>query len=65
MLLLLTTTTEFIGTRCSSERHWKFRVTSGGALTCVFVNIGSLFPMIGNWYPERYEKRKLLEKQWE
>ncbi len=62
MLLLLTTTTEFIGTRCSSERHWKFRVTSGGALTCVFVNIGSLFPMIGNWYPERYEKTKAFRK---
>lgn len=45
-----------IGTRFS-KRDWKFRHNNGGALTCSLIYLGgSIFPMVGNWYPQRYEK---------
>lgn len=47
-----------IGTRLSYRRNWKFRFNNGGALICALVHLGSLFPMVGNWYPEHYEKAR-------
>jgi len=40
-----------------SKRKWRFRLVSGGAIIYLIINIGlgGLFPLIGGWYPERYE----------
>lgn len=39
-----------------AKRRWRFRLCNGGGLICAFVNfVGGVYPMIGNWYPERYE----------
>lgn len=46
----------FLGTKLS-RRDWTFRLCNGGALIGVFLLFGgSLFPMVGRWYPIRYEK---------
>ncbi len=47
----------YIGTRFSG-RNWKFRHNNGGALICALICLVGVFPMVGNWYPERYEKTK-------
>lgn len=45
----------YIGT-LFSKRRWQFRLNNGGGLVCAFVNyIGGVYPMTGNWYPDRYE----------
>lgn len=45
----------YIGT-LFSKRKWNYRLNNGGGLVCILANcFGSVFPMIGNWYPERYE----------
>lgn len=46
----------YIGT-LFSKRDWYFRLNSGGAFLCCVLNFfGSLLPMIGAWYPAKYEK---------
>ena len=45
-----------------SKRKWKFRVNSCGALLVAFINIGAAYPLIGNWYPERYENTKEFKR---
>lgn len=45
----------FIGT-LFSKRRWQFRLNNGGGLTCALVSLGGVYPMVGNWYPDRYEK---------
>ena len=46
----------YIGT-LFSKRKWSFRFTGGGGLVYLIINIATrrLFPIIGNWYPLRYE----------
>lgn len=45
----------YAGAVCS-RRNWRFRLNSGGGLICALVNtFGGVFPMVGNWYPERYD----------
>lgn len=56
LLLFFGVVCEFVGTKFSSQRNWKFRLNNGGALVCALVNFGSIFPMLGNWYPEKYDK---------
>ncbi len=52
----------YIGT-LFSKKPWRFRLNSGGAIICGFINFsGSVFPMIGNWYPLRYENTKAFRK---
>ena len=46
---------DFVGSRFSG-RGWRFRFNNGGGLVCALANLGALYPMIGAWYPERYEK---------
>jgi len=39
-----------------SKREWEFRATSGGSAIYLLVNaFARFFPVIGNWYPLRYE----------
>jgi len=45
-----------------SKRKWKFRVNSCGAVVVAFINIGAAYPLIGNWYPERYENTKEFKR---
>lgn len=46
-----------------SERNWHFRLNNGGAFLCGVLNFsGSLLPMIGAWYPKKYEKSKVFSK---
>ena len=45
-----------------SKRKWKFRVNSCGAVVVAFVNIGAAYPLIGNWYPEKYEDTKEFKR---
>ena len=46
----------YIGT-LFSRRKWGFRFTNGGGLIYLIINLatGRFFPLIGNWYPLRYE----------
>lgn len=44
----------YLGTLLS-KRKWHFRLNNGGALISALINFGGLYPMIGNWYPDRYE----------
>jgi len=36
-------------------RKWNFRLTQGGFLSTAILGIFTIFPMIGNWYPVKYE----------
>lgn len=56
-LLLGVMAIEAVGTRCN-KRKWQYRHTNGGALVCILVSLGSIFPMIGNWYPTQYENTR-------
>lgn len=47
----------YVGT-LFSKRGWKFRLNNGGLLMCALINLIGIYPMIGNWYPEHYEKTK-------
>ena len=62
LLLLMNVIFEFIGSRFSLNRNWKFRLNNGGILVSLFINLFSIFPMIGNWYPSKYEKNKDFQK---
>lgn len=46
-----------------SKRRWHFRLCNGGGVVCAFVNlIGGVYPMVGNWYPDYYEKTDSFRK---
>ena len=53
----------YIGT-LFSKRKWKFRMTSGGWVISILVStlIRNCFPMIGGWYPERYENSSAFKR---
>jgi L-amino acid N-acyltransferase YncA len=51
----------YIGTFFSKE-SWRFRMTNGGGLISLLVNIVGVFPMVGNWYPEIYSKAQPFRK---
>lgn len=53
-LLVLVMAASWLGTR-SSKRTWEYRLNNGGAVISALVNLGGVFPMVGNWYPDRYE----------
>ncbi len=45
----------YIGTLLTKEK-WNFRLNSGGAILCILITfLGNVFPLIGNWYPNKYE----------
>lgn len=48
--------TGYVGTFFSPGRRWDFRLNNGGILVCLLVNLGVVYPMVGNWYPDKYEK---------
>jgi GNAT superfamily N-acetyltransferase len=55
-LLLGAIAAGYIGTLLTKEK-WHYRLNSGGAFICAVIGfIGGVFPMIGNWYPPRFEK---------
>lgn len=46
-----------------SKRQWYFRLNSGGAVIVAFISMtGSIYPMIGRWYPKVYENTKAFRK---
>lgn len=46
-----------------TKRKWNFRLNGGGAALVAGLNLlGGIFPMVGNWYPEKYEKTKELKR---
>lgn len=51
----------YVGT-LFSKRRWKFRFTNGGALVCFLFNFVTVYPMVGNWYPTKYEKSSEFKK---
>lgn len=51
-----------LGTRFSASRDWRFRLNNGGILVYMLVNLGSIFPMVGNWYPSQYEKTERFRR---
>jgi len=52
----------YIGT-LFNRRKWKFRFIKSGFFTSVVILlIGGVFPMIGSWYPEEYEKTEEFKK---
>jgi len=38
-----------------SERVWQFRLTQGGFLITPLLSFFAFYPLIGNWYPLKYE----------
>lgn len=48
----------YLGTRFSTSRKWSFRFNNGGLLICAVISVFSALPMIGRFYPDRYEKTK-------
>ena len=55
----------FIGyfTTMFSKRQWHFRLNNGGGLICALVNFIGVYPMVGNWYPDRYENTESFRKE--
>lgn len=52
----------YVGT-LFSKKQWRYRLNSGGAAMVAFISfIGGVYPMIGNWYPKKYENVKELKK---
>ena len=47
----------YIGTLFSNrdKREWSFRFIEGGFIVYMLINIFGIFPLIGGWYPVRYE----------
>ena len=46
------------------QRGWRFRLCNGGAVVCAFVSlVGSIYPMIGGWYPDTYENTKTFRRR--
>lgn len=42
-----------------AKRKWQFRLNNGGAGIIALVNyFGGIFPMSGNWYPQKYENTR-------
>ena len=50
-----------LGTLCS-RRGWRFRITSGGLLVYAAINFFTGFPLLGAWYPARYEKTPAFKR---
>jgi len=44
----------FIGTWFTG-RKWRFRLTQGGFILAPLLGLFAFYPMIGNWYPIKYE----------
>ncbi len=56
IVLTFNVLTGFLGT-LFTKRKWKFRFINGGlAIPILNISFGGLFPAIGSWYPEKYEK---------
>ena len=53
----------YIGTVFSKQK-WNFRFTSGGGLLYLAINAapGIFFPLIGSWYPARYENTPVFRR---
>lgn len=62
MLLLVWMGFGFLGTLLAPDYRWGFRLTNGGGLVCLVVNLFSLLPLIGNWYPDHYEKNLTFKR---
>lgn len=45
-----------------TKREWHFRLNNGGGLICALVNFIAVYPMVGNWYPDRYENTESFRK---
>lgn len=62
VLLLGSVLFGYIGT-LFSKKQWRFRLNNGGAALIAGINfIGGLYPMIGNWYPAKYENTAEFRK---
>ena len=58
--------TGYVGT-LFSRRQWRFRLVSGGALVCLALSIlntpfRAFVPVVGNWYPTRYENTRAFQR---
>lgn len=43
---------------------WSFRLCNGGAFVCALVSlVGSIYPMIGGWYPDKYEDTETFRRR--
>lgn len=51
----------YIGT-LFSKRAWRYRLNSGGAALVFLINLIGIYPMVGNWYPDKYEDTKTFKK---
>ena len=51
----------YIGTLFSNYK-WKFRLNSCGGVIVALVNMVAVFPLIGNWYPTKYENTDAFKK---
>lgn len=54
LVLLGTVVVGWLGTLFTG-RKWHFRMTQGGFILSPFLAIFSFYPMIGTWYPDKYE----------
>lgn len=53
---------QYLGT-LFTKRKWHFRLNSGGAALVAGLNfLGGIYPMVGNWYPKKYEKTREFKK---
>ncbi len=57
-MLLVGVVGEYIGTLFSRGRKWTFRFFNGGLLVSTAIMIVSVLPMIGRFYPDKYEKTR-------
>lgn len=62
LVLLFGVISDYIGTKFSTHRSWEFRFNNGGGFICLVINLSSVLPMLGNWYPQKYEKTKMFYK---
>lgn len=52
----------YIGTLLTKEK-WHYRLNSGGGVLCLLMTVfGGIFPLIGNWYPSKYENTDKFKK---
>lgn len=51
----------FLGT-LPTKRRWTFRFINGGAALGLFINLFSVFPLVGRWYPEHYDHTPRLKR---
>jgi len=54
----------FAGTLFSIGRKWRFRFTGGGAPMTFLISLfsGGITPMVGNWYPAKYENTPAFKR---